>query len=66
MQITLNGKPYILSPSATLSVLSVLLQLEPTQVAIERNGEIIPRSLYDKEFLSEGDEVEIVTFIGGG
>ena len=42
------------------------MKLEPTQVAIERNREIVPRSLYKEVTLNEGDELEIVTFIGGG
>ncbi|MEQ1789964.1 MAG: sulfur carrier protein ThiS [Rickettsiales bacterium] len=66
MQITLNGKPYTIPQPVSILELSVTLQLEPTQVAIEHNSEIIPRSLYDKTMLNDGDMVEIVTFIGGG
>lgn len=66
MQITLNGKPYTLKNQVNLSELSEILKLEPTQVAIERNHEIIPRSLYRQTMLEEGDEIEMVTFIGGG
>ena len=66
MQITLNGKPHNLEKPINILELSVVLRLEPTQVAIERNREIIPRSLYNDVFLNEGDEVEIVSFIGGG
>ncbi len=42
------------------------LALNPRQVAIERNREIVPKSTYGEVGLAEGDEVEIVTFIGGG
>ncbi len=66
MQITLNGKPHNLEKPINILELSGLLRLEPTQVAIERNREIVPRSLYGDVLLNEGDEVEIVTFIGGG
>lgn len=66
MQITLNGKPYTLKNQVNLSELSEILKLEPTQVAIERNCEIVPRSLYRQTMLDEGDKIEIVTFIGGG
>lgn len=66
MQITLNGKPYTLEQPVSLAELSEILKLESTQVAIERNREIIPRSLYKETMLDEGDEIEIVTFIGGG
>ena len=66
MQITLNGKPYKLERQTSILELSGILQLEPARVAIERNREIVPRSLYGKQILSEGDIVEIVAFIGGG
>lgn len=66
MQITLNGKPYLLDKPINLTQLSQDLQLEPTQFAIERNCEIVPRSLYEETLLSNGDVVEIVAFIGGG
>ncbi len=66
MQITLNGKPHTLERPINILELSEILLLEPTQVAIERNREIVPRSLYGKTILSTGDEIEIVTFIGGG
>ncbi|MCI5892794.1 MAG: sulfur carrier protein ThiS [Clostridiales bacterium] len=35
-------------------------------VAVERNGEIIPKSEYDKTVLSDGDKIEVVSFVGGG
>lgn len=66
MQITFNGKPHILKRQISLLEFSEIMNLEPTQVAIECNHEIIPRSLYNDVLLNEGDELEIVTFIGGG
>lgn len=66
MQIILNGKPYALEKSVTIAELSEILKLEKTQVAIERNREIVPRSNYAEVILNENDQVEIVTFIGGG
>lgn len=66
MQITLNGEPYSLPQEVNVSGFVRELQLNPTQVAIERNLEIVPRSLYDDVVIVEGDNIEIVTFIGGG
>jgi thiamine biosynthesis protein ThiS len=66
MRIKLNGKPYALEKSINIGELTEILQLEPTQYAVERNCEIIPRSLYETVMLQPGDEVEIVAFIGGG
>jgi thiamine biosynthesis protein ThiS len=42
------------------------LALDARKVAVERNLEIVPRSLYAKTALAEGDRIEIVHFIGGG
>ena len=36
------------------------------RVAVEKNGEILPKAEYDSAFLSEADELEIVSFVGGG
>ena len=36
------------------------------RVAVERNGEIIPKAVYDKTILKVGDKLEIVNFVGGG
>lgn len=36
------------------------------RIAVERNGEIIPRSCYDSVVLQDGDDVEVVSFVGGG
>lgn len=66
MQITLNGKAYMVDQDATIEKLAQTLNIAPTQVAIERNREIVPRSLYGQVQLNEGDQVEIVAFIGGG
>ena len=42
------------------------LNLNPRQVAIERNRQIVPKSTYGEVTLNDGDEIEIVRFIGGG
>ena len=42
------------------------LSLNPRQVAVERNREIVPKSAYGEVTLSAGDQIEIVQFIGGG
>ncbi len=66
MQITLNGKIHMVEQGTTIENLAQTLNVAQTQVAVERNREIVPRSLYGKSVLNEGDLVEIVTFIGGG
>jgi len=51
-----------------LSLAGLLLHLELTQglVAIERNGEVVPRSEHASVFVQAGDVLEIVQFVGGG
>lgn len=39
---------------------------DPKRVAVERNGEIVPKATYSSVVLSDGDSVEIVSFVGGG
>ena len=36
------------------------------RIAIERNGEIVPKSRYEETILNDGDSVEVVSFVGGG
>jgi thiazole synthase len=63
--ITLNGAPHR-SAAATIADLVRELDLVPEKVAVERNGEIVPRSTLGEAPLSEGDTLEIVHFVGGG
>ncbi len=39
---------------------------EPARIAVEKNGEIVAKSQYDKTMLQDGDVIEIVSFVGGG
>ena len=39
---------------------------DPKRIAVERNGAILPKSRYSETILSDGDEIEIVSFVGGG
>lgn len=66
MQITLNGQPHTLSAPAQVADLVASLGLNTTQVAVERNREIVSRSQWATTQLVEGDAVEIVRLIGGG
>lgn len=65
MQITLNGEPRA-TAATTLAELVAELSLDPNKVAIERNLEIVPRSLHAATPVAEGDRLEIVQFVGGG
>jgi thiazole synthase len=63
--ITLNGAPHR-SAAATIADLVHELELTPEKVAVERNGDIVPRSTLAEAPLVEGDRLEIVHFVGGG
>jgi thiamine biosynthesis protein ThiS len=67
MQLTINGEPRSLPSSAqTVADLVEALQLDMRQSAVERNQQIVPRSLYADTPIADGDRIEIVSFIGGG
>ena len=63
--ITLNGEPRNTTAS-TIADLVRELDLAPEKVAVERNGEIVPRSTLAQAVLGAGDQLEIVHFVGGG
>lgn len=66
MLIKVNGEPLELAQPLSMQALITHLKLNPTQVAIERNREIVPRSLHGDVLAQDGDAIEIVRFIGGG
>ena len=66
ISITVNGEARQFAAELTVAELLESLGLEARKVALERNLEIVPRSLYGETGLDEGDHVEIVHFIGGG
>jgi sulfur carrier protein len=66
MEIRLNGEPHALSGRVTVAELLAALGHTGKRVAVERNGEIVPRSRHDGTYLQPNDRVEIVVAVGGG
>lgn len=67
MNILINGKTRQLDDeNVTISALVLTLNLSGKRLAIEKNGEIVPRSQFDSVLLNEGDQLEIVGAVGGG
>jgi thiamine biosynthesis protein ThiS len=66
MLIMLNGESTKIPEKTTISQLLTSLEFTPDRVAVERNLEVAPRESYNAVELCEGDQVEIVHFIGGG
>ncbi len=66
MEISVNGEQR--SVAAALSVAELLREmgLEGKRLAVERNGEIVPRSSHAATVLAEDDRIEIVIAVGGG
>ena len=67
MQVTVNGAPRTLDAAAhDVAALVRALGLEGKRIAVERNGEIVPKSRYADTPLHDGDRLEIVGAVGGG
>ncbi len=67
MQIFINGKAIPLSTEGmTVLALVESMQLAGKRIAIERNGDIVPRSQFAEVHLQAGDKLEIVGAVGGG
>ena len=66
MKLTVNGKPVELPDGSTVAALVSHLGVEAARVAIERNQDVVPRRTWAEAHLADGDQVEIVTFVGGG
>ena len=66
MRITLNGDAHELAGPLTVTELLARLEIDPRRVAVEHNLVVVKRDLFDRTTVSEGDEIEIVNFVGGG
>lgn len=64
--IVLNGSPRAVPPACTVAGLLGEAGYGARRVAVEVNGEIVPRSAHAGRRLAEGDRVEIVQALGGG
>ncbi len=66
MKVIINGTPQPLAEGTTVSMLLERMALAGKRVAVERNGEIVPRSQHTQALLADGDRLEIVVAVGGG
>jgi sulfur carrier protein len=66
MQVLLNGTPHTLERALTVAELIASLDTGAHRIAVERNGEIVPRSRHGEVRLADGDRIEIVVAVGGG
>lgn len=64
--IIVNGEELEIDSGSSVAKLVEERGLDRSRVAVELNGEIIPRGTFDDTLLHDGDKVEIVHFVGGG
>jgi len=66
MEITVNGSTRIYEAPLAVAELLQRMALAGKKVAVERNGEIVPRGAHGSTLLADGDRLEIVAAVGGG
>ena len=64
--LTVNGEPRQFEQPLKVDALIQALELAGKRIAVERNGDIVPRSRFADEWLADGDRIEIVVAVGGG
>lgn len=66
IRITVNGAPREFAAAPTVEQFLAGMDLAGKRLAVERNGEIVPRSRFAEQRLAEGDAIEVVVAVGGG
>ncbi len=66
MTIRLNGEPHDIPGPLSVAALLQRLDVDARRVAVELNLTVVKRALYDSAIVKDGDEVEVVNFVGGG
>ena len=64
--ISINGKARQFDKPVSITELIEHMQIGKKRIAIERNGEIVPRGQFNTQMLADGDKLEIVVAVGGG
>lgn len=63
--IKINGQSLDIAGMTLASYLATTTY-DPKRIAVERNGDIVPKSQYEETVLTDGDTIEVVSFVGGG
>ncbi len=66
MTIALNGEPFEVPGPLTVGELLTRLEIDARRVAVEHNLVVLKRAASDATVVQEGDQIEIVNFVGGG
>lgn len=63
--VKINGTPCD-AAGKTLTEYLATTSFNPARIAVEKNGDIVPKAQYETTVLEDGDTVEVVSFVGGG
>jgi len=66
LEVVLNGEPYSVPEGSSIADLVAGLGRDPRTVAVERNGDLVPRARFTETLLGAGDRLEMVHFVQGG
>ena len=66
MEIIVNGETAVCEEGISLEAWILQAGYDKSRIAVERNGEIVPKAEYSQCILGPADKLEIVTFVGGG
>lgn len=63
--VKINGEELNMA-GKTIAEYLATTNFDPKRIAVERNGDIVPKAKYGETILQDGDNVEVVNFVGGG
>lgn len=66
VEVKINGKKEQVEPGTSVKKILVSKKVRPEMVAVEINGQIVDREIYDVTLINEGDELEYLYYMGGG
>jgi len=66
ISVSINGALHQFDDPISISALIEHMQIGNKRIALERNGEIVPRGQFNQQMLDDGDKLEVVVAVGGG
>ncbi len=66
IKVTVNGEPVETETEMTIKRLLESVDVPPNYLAVEVNQEVVPREEHETQLVNDGDEIEVVTLVGGG
>jgi sulfur carrier protein len=66
IQVTINGNSVELERAVSIRELLLSADVPPNYLAVEINADVVPRDRHDTQLVQDGDQIEVVTLVGGG